>query len=208
MSSKINKKRGFSIPEVIVAISIIVLVILTATNLLVSSMRANRSNVNRIIAYNLAQEALEGVRNIRDGNWLQNQYWRGDKKYDFFGEPFKEDGKYVIQKKHNLFSEGQCSQGSKFVNDIGTVKAASPWEMSQYSDEGSKLYYGGSNYVEYTHQLGQKFTGFKRWVEIQTISDEKSLKIGVTAVVEWEEKSNPKSIRVSTILTDWKAGTI
>ena len=45
MKIKTNKKRGFSIPEVIVAISIVTLIIMTATNLLVSSMRANRNNV-------------------------------------------------------------------------------------------------------------------------------------------------------------------
>ena len=215
---QINKKqKGFSIPEVIVAISIVVLIIVTATNLLVSSMRANRNNVNRIIAYNLAQEALEGVRNIRDGNWLQNQYWRGDPtgEYLFFGEAFIEDGKYIIQKKHNLFKGDQCSQTIGFVNAPATVTEASPWEVFSYNDEKSKLYIKESDYTEYTHELGQNFSGFKRWVEIQTIpyeggleEDEDKLKLNVTAVVEWEEKSMEKQLRIPMILTDWKSGTI
>lgn len=211
MKIKTNKKRGFSIPEVIVAISIVTLIIVTATNLLVSSMRANRNNVNRIIAYNLAQEAVEGVRNIRDGNWLQNQYWRGDAegKYNFFGEAFDEDDWYIVQKTHNEFTKDECSLNN--VNTVDTVRGASPWELKTYNEEASKLYFAGSNYTEYTHELGQNFSGFKRWVEIQTIpyeggleEDEALLKIGVTAVVEWEEQSIIKEIRIPTVLTDWK----
>lgn len=214
MKNKKQTKKGFSIPEVIVAISMVVLIILTATNLLVSSMRANSNNVNRIIAYNLAQEALEGVRNIRDGNWLQNQYWRGSEDYSFFGEPFIEDGSYVIQKKHNLFTKAQCSM-DRDLNDVGIVTSASPWEVFPYSDDKSKLYIKESDYTEYTHELGQDFSGFKRWVEIKTIpyeggleEDRELLKISVTAVVEWEERSVTKSIRIPMILTDWKSGTI
>ncbi|MBA4336199.1 hypothetical protein C0416_00300 [bacterium] len=213
MNNNYNKKRGFSIPEVIVAISLVVLIILTATNLLVSSMRANRNNVNRIIAYNLAQEALEGFRNVRDSNWLQNQNWRGSDKYNFFGENFFEDGKYIIGKKHSLFKGDECTQPLEFVNSVETVRYAAPWEISIYSDEGSKLYYGGvSNYTEYTHQIGANFSGFKRWVEIKTVpyqeasdEDADALKIGITAVVEWDERGVTKSIRVPTILTDWKS---
>ncbi len=209
--NKLNIKKGFSIPEVIVAISLVVLIILTATDLLVSSMRANRNNVNRIIAYNLAQEALEGVRNIRDGNWLQNQYWRGGDYYDFFGEPFDTDGKYVIEKKHAFFTKEQCTQPLDFINREETVMSVAPWDVIAYSDEASKLYYGGSDYTLYTHRLGTDFSGFKRWVEIKTIpyegaysGDENELKIAVTAVVEWEERSEKKSMRIPTILTNWK----
>ncbi len=211
-----NTKRGFSIPEVIVAISILTLVILTATNLLVSSMRANRNNVDRIIAYNLAQEALEGVRNIRDGNWLQNQYWRGDSTYNFFGTPFNKDGKYIIKRKHNLFTEDQCKQGINSINGKDIVKSASPWDIVAYNDEASKLYYKNTNNrVEYVHEPGLNDSGFRRWVEITTIhydgsdADNKNkLKILVTATVEWMENSHPKSMNISTILTDWKSGTI
>jgi len=214
MNNTHNKKRGFSIPEVIVAMSLVVLIILTATNLLVSSMRANRNNVNRIIAYNLAQEAVEGFRNVRDSNWLQNQNWRGSDEYNFFGETFFEDGKYTIEKKHSLFTGDRCTQSLDVVNSEGIVRSAAPWEIAVYNDEASKLYYGGgSDYTAYTHQIGTSFSGFKRWVEIKTIpydetvsEDMNSLKIGITAVVEWDERGVTKSVRIPTILTNWKSG--
>ena len=77
MNQKKNKQKAFSIPEVIVALAIVVLVIVSATDLLVSSNRANNLSIKNVIAFNLAQEALEGFRNIRDGHWIQNENWKG-----------------------------------------------------------------------------------------------------------------------------------
>jgi type II secretory pathway pseudopilin PulG len=70
MKKPVIKKRGFTLIEVIVAFSVIIMVILASTNLLVSIIRSNTDNVNRLVAYGLAQEALEGVRNMRDSDWL------------------------------------------------------------------------------------------------------------------------------------------
>lgn len=70
-------KKGFSLPEVMVAMVVIVMVVYAATTLLVSSMRSNVSNVNTMIAYGLAQEGLEAVRNIRDSDWLLGANFNG-----------------------------------------------------------------------------------------------------------------------------------
>jgi len=50
--------------------TVLVLVVLAATDLLVSSIRSNVSNMNTLVAYGLAQEGLEAARNIRDSDWL------------------------------------------------------------------------------------------------------------------------------------------
>jgi prepilin-type N-terminal cleavage/methylation domain-containing protein len=73
-----TSKRGFSLPEVMVAMTVMVLVVLAASNLLVSSMRSNASNVNTLIAYGLAQEGLEAARNIRDSDWLLGATFNGN----------------------------------------------------------------------------------------------------------------------------------
>ncbi len=72
-----GNKSGFTLPEVIVSISIIVIVIVAATNLIVSIIRTNTQNQNTLIAYGLAQEGLEGVRNIRDSDWLIGASFQG-----------------------------------------------------------------------------------------------------------------------------------
>ncbi len=205
----INKKqKGFTLPEVIVSIAIIVIVIVTTTNLLVSSIRANNSNINRIIAFNLAQEAIEGLRNIRDGNWMHNQYWRGSEK-ELFGVAFVNDGDYIIRKGDNLRSADSCS------NRAAEVKSAAPWELINYTREASTLYLSEDESVKYIHEPTNQRSKFRRWIEVQTVpydlvNDESKnkLKISVTAVVEWNEGADTKEFRLPTILTDWKAGPL
>lgn len=218
---KINIKKGFTLPEVLVAITMIVLIIVTATNLLVSSTRANRSNINQIVAFNLAQEALEGIRNVRDGYWLHNRYWRGDENVanGIFGESFEVDGIYIIDKKHEYFTAQQCTQSGSNMNQISTVASYSPWNIEKITsaeDMNAKLYIDDMGDVSrYTHNRTDKESLYRRWLEIKTIPYElpsgesrDDVKISVTAVVEWNELSRVKQVRVPTILTDWKAGPL
>lgn len=205
-----SKKEGFSIPEVIIAITIVVLIIVTATNLLVSSTRANRRNINQIIAYNLAQEALEGVRNIRDSHWLHNLHWRGEE--GLFGDNFDSDGYYIIEKQSVDFEKAGCSGNVSHLNDLRTVSNSAPWNLSKISDpeNGALLFEQdvSGGIVEYSHNRGHdsKESIFRRWIEIETITDD--LKIRVTAFVSWFELSRERTLEVSTILTDWKAGPL
>lgn len=87
MSSK-KHKPGFTLIETILAISVIGLVITAAASLTQNSLRIGRSSMNQFIAYHLAEEGLEIVRNVRDSNWLANRQWR-------YG--FAADGEYVIR---------------------------------------------------------------------------------------------------------------
>lgn len=207
-------KKGFSLPEVIIAITILVLIIVTATNLLISSMGANVVNTNKIIAYNLAQEAIEGLRNIRDNNWIHNQYWRGSEKR-LFGVSFEDDGKYIIRKNHNLKTVEECRVLKDQSNTVSAVQNAAPWQLSNYTENESQLYMSEDGVNEYTHQPTNKTSKFRRYLEIETIpydlatsENEDQLKISVTAVVEWLDKGEYEELRVSTILTDWKAGPL
>lgn len=209
-----NLKSGFSLPEVIIAITIVVLIIVTATNLLVSSIGANTVNTNKIIAYNLAQEAIEGLRNIRDNNWIHNQYWRGSDK-ELFGVSFDEDGKYVIKKNHNLKSADECKVLGGQSNTIQSVKGASPWQLMDYNEDLSQLYIFEDGMNEYTHDQTNKISKFRRYLEIETIpydlatnENDEQFKIHVTAVVEWLDKGKYDELRINTILTDWKAGPL
>lgn len=63
-------KYGFTIPEVLISLTILTMVIFTVTSLVVSIIRTNKENIDTLVAYGLAQEALEGIRNIRDSDWL------------------------------------------------------------------------------------------------------------------------------------------
>ncbi|MDD5040082.1 MAG: type II secretion system protein [Patescibacteria group bacterium] len=69
---KINN-RGQTILEMLVAITILVIALVATAVLIVTSIRASKESRNRLIASNLAREAIEIARNMRDSNWLNPQ---------------------------------------------------------------------------------------------------------------------------------------
>lgn len=207
-------KKGFTLPEVLISVVIIILVIVTATNLLVSSIRANTLNTNKIIAFNLAQEAIEGMRNIRDSHWMHNQYWRGSDK-NLFGVSFEDDKKYIIKKNHNLKSVEDCKVLGEQTNLPGAVQNAAPWKLIPYSDTDADLYLKEGDYTEYAHDLTGEKSKYRRWIEIETIpydlatdDNQDKLKMNVTAVVQWFDRGKYSEFRLPVILTDWKSGPL
>lgn len=66
-NSRVGRK-GFTLPEVIVSFSVLVLVIVSATNVLTLVMRTNSDNVDSMLANGLAQEGLESFRFMRDSD--------------------------------------------------------------------------------------------------------------------------------------------
>jgi len=67
---------GFSMIETIVAIGVILTGLVAVLVLLSQGIISVRVAGDRLVAANLAQEAIEVVVNIRDTNWLANQNWR------------------------------------------------------------------------------------------------------------------------------------
>lgn len=65
-----RQKKGSAMMEVMVSFFILTLGLTGSLSVIVAAGRANQSHKNRLIATNLAQEALEAVRNMRDTNWL------------------------------------------------------------------------------------------------------------------------------------------
>jgi len=72
-------KKAFTLPEVIVAFSILVMVVTSAVGLLTVVIRTNGDNVSSLVANGLAQESLEAVRMIRDSNNILGLDFDGSK---------------------------------------------------------------------------------------------------------------------------------
>ena len=71
----IKKSRAQGILEVIIAIYITIIGILSIINLVISNIQVEKFNHNMLIATNLAKEGIEIVRNTRDTNWARVQDW-------------------------------------------------------------------------------------------------------------------------------------
>lgn len=66
---------GFTIIEALVAVFILTVGITGCVVLANQVLSASEVSKNRLIAVNLAQEGIETVRSIRDGNWLAAASW-------------------------------------------------------------------------------------------------------------------------------------
>lgn len=112
-----STKSAFTLVEIILGITVLTIVMVAITVLTLTSIQANAANVHRLSAYYLAQEGLEGFRNMRDSNWMQNHVWNegGDR---FWGKDFNKPGYYTL--------------------NYGDVDGSgSPWELS-YFDLGEE----------------------------------------------------------------------
>ncbi len=66
-------KKSFTLIEVILAVSILTLAVGGSFALIQQTLLAASQNQSKLIAYYLAQEGIEVVRNIRDSNWLEQR---------------------------------------------------------------------------------------------------------------------------------------
>ena len=74
-----TKSRGETILEVLLAVAALTMVLTAAFTVLSRATATNQNIKNRIIALNLAREATEAVRNVRDTNWLKYSGERREK---------------------------------------------------------------------------------------------------------------------------------
>ena len=72
--NKISKKTGFSLLEVMVALSLLVITISSTMALIANSFNVVTEAKNKIIARYLAQEAIEYVRKVRDDQAYENEW--------------------------------------------------------------------------------------------------------------------------------------
>lgn len=70
-----KNKKGFTIIEVLIAIFVITIGITSSLSLINYSISSAAVGKSQIIAASLAQEGMEIIRNIRDGNWLEDVAW-------------------------------------------------------------------------------------------------------------------------------------
>lgn len=72
---KLQTKKGFTFIEALVAISILLVSISAPLTIASRSLSSAYFARDQIIAFYLAQDAVEYVRNKRDGNFLTNSSW-------------------------------------------------------------------------------------------------------------------------------------
>lgn len=72
-----NKQLGQTLIETLVAIFVLIIGLITALSLAIYSFRSSDTSTKQIVATALAREAIQGVKNIRDNNWLNDTLTTG-----------------------------------------------------------------------------------------------------------------------------------
>jgi len=80
----IRRTRGFTLVETLVAISLLTVSIVAPMTLTSQSLAAAYFSRDQVTAYHLAQEAIEAMRSIRDGQILQIALGLGGSSIDIF----------------------------------------------------------------------------------------------------------------------------
>ncbi|MFC1750858.1 prepilin-type N-terminal cleavage/methylation domain-containing protein [Pseudomonadota bacterium] len=206
-------KRGFTLPEVIISLSIMVMVIFSATYLVVSIIRSNSENINTLVAYGLAQEGVEAVRNIRDSNWLLGVNFNGvlmkaNNTINIWGEKLPEVGE---EAKTYYIEYENLVPSNELISDPNSLSRIVPWRLTEVGDLSDAILYKntierGSDIkeVHYTNDPEGERTGFTRYLFIKSVglSGDKYL---VSSVVTWDESgSRKKEVRLDTEITNWK----
>ena len=204
--TKSQNKSGFTLIEILISVAIIAVTITAMAFLLIMTIRANNANMNTLQAYYLSEQGLEAMRNMRDGNWLQNYGWNMGEP--MWGENFECDELeaqkyYIVDENYVGTFEVSRFGGMSFGMDIV------PWELTEiagpeFSD--TKLYEleEDAGYMRFAHDSTGEESLFSRYILVEYDAGCDYGLVKVTSVVEWFDIDVEREISLSTYLTDWQ----
>lgn len=202
---RLRSRAAETLAEVIIAITVLTLGTGSATVLVMTSIRATHSGEDRLVAYNLAREGVEAVRNLRDTNWLRFPSERAS-CWDTYG----------------VTVATACGTGNKLGTAApGQTITVSPnltgpnelftWTVvTTPTSPQQKLYVvsapgGGTLYTHDSTYMGATLSPFSRLVTIVKTPGNATIpaQMVVTATVSWEESGRPTSVSFTDQLINY-----
>lgn len=208
-----KSKLWTSIAEALVVMMIVVTGVVWMYNILIKSQRFSRETWNRIIATQIAREWLEAMINIRDTNailfawdmqncWNVRNYnnlcmWANNATYDIAHQAY-----YTIFK--------DTDNRWKLSTQIAPAIPPLWYWNAGYRSTFQILYDANNMYTQGTWTTFKPLFTRKIYTEyIDTnggAADTTDQKLKVTSTVEWSDSSasQPQSLVLETILSNWK----
>lgn len=175
MKKFFKNQHGQSLIELSVAIGIISIALLAVISLVLMSLVTQRRSGNYYIAINLAREAVEVARNIRDTNWLiieQEEYLDSIGAGEFDPNPNWDD---------NLYKSAIYSSTLRFMPEKQQDRFF--FDFDNYSEQDQEIYQRDFSapsphtiYLDYVSCINYddcKKTNFKRLIQLKPICDGK-----------------------------------
>lgn len=215
----LNMKRGFTLIESLIAISILTIAVTASMSLTVNSLATVKLSKNQLIASGLAQETLELIRNQRDNNFLDrisggNDDWLEgiSKNGGTFRQPCRDGRAGTDGCVIKIRPEANAAQ--HFINILHTTGLDANKADILYKgrpnatlEEVDKVYRHRTSDNDDRHK-----TQFSRFVTVEEFEADGSVVSGsgqegamarVTVWIEWEERGEPQDIQVDAYLFSW-----
>lgn len=206
----LHNKKGQTLLELIVAISILIVALVATIVLIVSSINAGKQARNKLIATSLAREGIETVRNIRDSNWLDPA---------------------IVDWDDGLQTGGADNYAIPIID--GTNPTALDFSATGFNNADTEIKSSNNFFIQGNSISGGR-TSFYRLIYISSIchaaDDDESIaidiennddcgvgvhstpksyinKVGIRVVVEvrWPSDSSNKSVSIEDRLYNWQA---
>jgi len=133
MEKNFKNKRGFTLLEVLIAVSVLVIGTVAAFSTITSTIRSTTFAKDKLIASFLAQEGIEIVKNIRNTNWIQGNAWNqglspGSWQADYNDPALSNYNGAFLNSGSNGYSYDPGGTPTKFQRKI-TITQISPDEL-------------------------------------------------------------------------------
>lgn len=187
----LQKNKGFTLLETLIAVFILVMVLNSAFTLMSNNLFGARFAKNQMTADYLMQEVVDSIRNDRD-TFIQHQDWVGFlNKYGLSGG--RAGGVLTSSCMIDVSPKSPVTQCSSLVNG----RSALPPSVMYY-DANNTI---GSYYTIQSDISGVVATSFKRSVDLTLVGTDE---VDITVTVTWNEGSNPHSRKLYSSLLNWQ----
>ena len=197
---RMNSFRGFTIVETLVAIAIIMIVLITPFH--TAEVALNAANISRdeLTGDSLAQEGLEYVRSVRDGNYLYNVANPGSQVTFLAGLDGTASAPSVGNFDANCVTPNACTVDP--INSIATT-CSPTGNCANFPLDLGVL--GGYGYPYIYNQAGASSgnlqTRFTRTVQLKSLITHTQVEVIVT--VTWTTNGHPYSTTLTDYLTNY-----
>lgn len=172
----VTHKKGFTIIETLVAIGILVTITIGATSAVQSGLSSYIFSKDQIVAFYLAQEGFEQIRNIRDTNALADEDWLDGLASDssdpcFFGQ--------------------SCTVSP--VETAEAIRCAAPGNCAALRQNTTTGFFGYA--AEWPASI------FTREISLATVSDNE---VNITVTVSWSKGGTTQQFRARENIFNWQ----
>jgi prepilin-type N-terminal cleavage/methylation domain-containing protein len=171
-----KNKTGFTIIESLVAIAILVSAIIGATTAVQTGLSSYTFSKDQIIAFYLAQEGFEQIRNIRDANQINNRPWLTG----------------LAAASGDACYYGQACMVDPVASAVAT-RCTSPGNCPFLRQDSVNGFYG--------YNAAWPLTRFRREITLSSVNSEE---VAVTVTVNWSKGSVTRQFKARENLFNWQ----